>query len=65
MLTAKTNALLTTLISQMAAALIERKADLHDERQVLRALVAAGFSASDAIALGDQAIATAKTGTAA
>lgn len=60
MLTAKTNDLLDTLISQMATALIDGVVNLHDERQVLRALVAAGFSQGDTIGLYDQVIATAR-----
>lgn len=59
MLPAKTNDLLDTLISEMAKALLTSAVDLHDERQVLRALVAAGFSQGDALAFSDQAIQTA------
>lgn len=59
MLTTKTNALIDTLISQMATALIERQVDLHDERQVLRALLAAGFGQGDILGLWDQVIASA------
>ena len=59
MLTTKTNALLDTLISEMADALLASGAELHNERQVLRALVAAGFGEGDAIAFHDQVIATA------
>ena len=62
MLPAKTNDLLDTLISEMAKALLTSAADLHDERQVLRALVEAGFSEGDALSLSDQAIKTAITG---
>jgi outer membrane protein TolC len=60
MLPQKTNDLLDKLISEMAAALISARADLHDERQVLRSLVGAGFSEGDALALSDQAIASAR-----
>ena len=42
------------------AQLVTSAADLHDERQVLRALVGAGFSAGDAVALSEQAIVCAR-----
>lgn len=60
MLTAKTNDLIDTLITEMANALIASAAALHDERQVLRALVAAGFAEGDAIGLHDQVVAVAR-----
>ena len=60
MMPPKVNALLDTLIEEMAKALVERATDLHDERQVLRALVAAGFGEGDALGLHDQVVATAR-----
>jgi hypothetical protein len=63
MLTNKTNALLDNLISEMADALMASAPDLHDERQVLRALVAAGFGEGDAIGLRDQVVAVVKART--
>lgn len=60
MLTQKTNALLDMMISEMAEALLAAGVDLGDERQVLRALVAGGFSEGDAVTLCDSAIASAK-----
>ena len=63
MMPPKTIALLDTLINEMAAALIESAADLHDERQVLRALVAAGYSEGDVLGLHDQVVAVAQAKT--
>ena len=60
MLPGKTNDLLDKMISEMANALLTSAADLHDERQVVRALVGAGFSAGDAVALSEQAIVCAR-----
>lgn len=60
MLAAKTNALLDTLITAMADALIGSDTDLHDERQVVRTLVGAGFGPTDILDLHAQVIATAK-----
>lgn len=60
MLTQKTNALLDTMINEMAEALLAAGVDLGNERQVLRALVAGGFSEGDAVALSESAIASAR-----
>lgn len=47
------------LISQMAETLAKSGTDLHDERQVLRALVAARFFMADIVMLSDQVVASA------
>lgn len=60
MLPAKTNDLLDQLIIEMAMVLAFGRIDLHDEREVLRALVAAGFSEGDIIVLSPQVLATAR-----
>ena len=60
MLPAKTNDLLDQLIIEMAMVLAFGRIDLHDERQVLRALVAAGFAEGDILGLSPQVIATAR-----
>lgn len=60
MMPQKSVALLDKLIDEMASALVVRATDLGDERQVLRALVAEGYSEGDIVGLSDQVIATAR-----
>lgn len=63
MLATATHNALDTLITRMAESLIRSGTDLHDERQVLRALVAAGFGMGDIVMLSDQVLATARAKT--